>query len=296
MGCTLYVIKKKVANGTYSDFNTGLAYEYNEILEKDLGGFNFMIYYNQGLLPQQKGINRADLTKILFLASFMDYSNTLVTNFGQGSKNIPMTKRDIVYQLGLNERVARNFLNEMIAKEIIIDNNKVYKLNDNFIVKGRIEDKHNKMYAIIYTNTKQELYRGTNKRMLDKLGFILELVAFIQKDTNRVVNPFQSDKPISHETYYMSTIDLYSLYLNRDSSELENTSRQQINAFKQSLLKLKFLAFDREFSAFMYVKKTIQSTTFEYWVINPHLINKLSDYNKHIEIIKSDFDIVDIKK
>lgn len=289
-------IHSKTCRGVYSDLNTGLAIEYNEILEKDLGGFNFMIYYNKALLTYEKNINRADLTKILFLASFMDYSNTLVTNFGQGTKNIPMTKRDIIYQLGLNERVARNFLNEMIDKDIIIENNKVYEINTNFVFKGRLEDKHNKLYAKIYTNTIQELYRGTNKRMLDKLGFILELVAFIQKDTNRVVNPLESDKPITCKTYYVSTLDLYAMYLDRDSSNLEAVDKAQLSRFKQSLLKLKFNAFDREYSAFMYVKKTVQTTTHEYWVVNPHLINKLNDYSKHIDIIKNDFDIVDLNK
>lgn len=287
---TVRELYPKVANNTYSSIGHARADEYNEIIQTELGGFNFMIYYDKALLTYEYGINRADLTKVLFLASFMDYSNTLVLNYGRGTENIPMTKKDIIYHLDLNERVGRNFLNDMKKKGIIIEENKRFKLNDNLIKRGKLDNKFNKHYAKIYNNTIQDLYRGINKRMLDKLGFLLEIVAFIQKDTNRIVNPLHSEKPINMDTYYVSTIDLYTLYMDR---EMDGASRQQINSFKQSLLKIKFNAFGREFSAFMFVKKQVGENTMEYWVLNPHLINKLSDVDKHIEIIKSDFDTLD---
>lgn len=284
---TLY---KRTVNGDYSSIGHARADEYNEIIQAELGGFNFMIYYDKALLTCEYGINREDLTKVLFLASFMDYSNTLVLNYGRGTENIPMTKKDIIYHLALNERVGRNFLNDMKKKEIIIEENKRFKLNDNLIKRGKLDNKFNKNYAKIYNNTIQDLYRGINKRMLDKLGFLLEIVAFIQKDTNRIVNPLQSDKPIDTSTYYISTTDLYTLYMDR---EMDDAPRQQINRFKQSLLKIKFSAFDREFSAFMFVKKQVGENTMEYWVLNPHLINKLTDVDKHIEIVKNDFNTLD---
>lgn len=292
MNSTVIKLYPKVANENYSSIKNAQADEYNKIVQSDLGGFNFMIYYDRVLLTTEYGVNREDLTKILYLASFMDYSNTLVLNRGRGRyANIPMTKKDMIKELGLNERVCRNFISDMIKKGIMIEDNSKFKLNEDIIKHGKLDNKFKKNYAKIYNNTIQDLYRGINKRTLDKLGFILELVAFIHKDTNRIVNPFKSDEPITADTFYINTHDLYTLFMNRD---MEHATRQRVNAFKQSLLGIKFKAFDREFSAFMYVKKQVGKRTMEYWVINPHLINKLTDVDKHIEIIKSDFDRLDI--
>ena len=287
---TVRELYPKVTNNTYSSIGHARADEYNEIIQTELGGFNFMIYYDKALLTYEYGINRADLTKVLFLASFMDYSNTLVLNYGRGTENIPMTKKDIIYHLGLNERVCRNFLNDMKKKDIIREENKIFSINDTLIKRGKLDNKFTVKYAKIYNNTIQDLYRGINKRMLDKLGFLLDLVTFIQKDTNRLVVPLQSDKPISSNAYYLTTEDLYKLYM---STEKEDIPKQQLNSFKQSILKIKFSAFGREFSAFMFVKKQVGEHTMEYWVVNPHLINKIADVDKHIDIIKNDFDTLD---
>lgn len=281
---------KKVMNGDYANICHARADEYNTILQSELGGFNFIIYYDSILLTDTYKVNRADLTKLLFLASFMDYSNTLVLNYGRGTENIPMTKKDIIYHLGLNERVCRNFLNDMKKKDIIREENKIFSINDTLIKRGKLDNKFTVKYAKIYNNTIQDLYRGINKRMLDKLGFLLDLVTFIQKDTNRLVIPLQSDEPISSNVYYLTTEDLYNLYM---SKEKEDIPKQQLNSFKQSILKIKFNAFGREFSAFMFVKKQVGNKVMEYWVVNPHLINKIADVDKHIDIIKNDFDTLD---
>lgn len=281
---------KKYIRGDYANICHARADEYNTILQSELGGFNFIIYYDSNLLTNVYDVNRADLTKLLFLASFMDYSNTLVLNYGRGTQNIPMTKKDIIEFLGLNERVCRNFLNDMKKKDIIREKNKIFSINDTLIKRGKLPNKFKVRYAKIYNNTIQDLYRGINKRMLDKLGFLLDLVTFIQKDTNRLVFPAQSEKILSADVYYLSTEDLYNIYM---STEKDDIPKQQLNSFKQSILKIKFNAFGRDFSAFMFVKKQVGDRVMEYWVVNPHLINKISDVDKHIEIIKNDFDTLD---
>lgn len=153
----------------------------NEISEwnEELGGFVFVLFrYCNKLLEEHKQIKPEDITKLFYLATFVDYEGYLVYN------NNYMTRADMQKILGLSVNPFDTFYNKL--KKIGIfktDKCKNIKINEDYFIKGEIEKK-NYDYTRVYIDTIRYLYEHVDKRNQKQLGNYFKLIPFIHRQYN----------------------------------------------------------------------------------------------------------------
>lgn len=172
----------------------------------NLGGFVFM-YFNDLIYNENFNLELATISRIIYLATYIDYDNNLVLNneYACGHKKEFMTKKDIKRVMELSDRAFLNFFKEVTEKEILIEieKNKRYKINEQYFKRGKLskEDKNRGNFTRVYIKTVRKLYVNTEPRNHKCLSYMFKLLPFIDLRTNLLVfNPNQETEDLQKIT------------------------------------------------------------------------------------------------
>ena len=157
-------------------------------LSKTLGGYVHVFYVKDELLYNKLNLNPADVSRFLYLATYISYNykdkNLLVKK--EKGKLKPMTQKDIMKLMNLNKSAFYNFIKEMKSKELVIEKNNKFYINEKYISKGKIKDDEDS-YIRLYIDTTRYLYEHCTSRQHKQLGYVLQLLPYVDFDTNHIL-------------------------------------------------------------------------------------------------------------
>ena len=225
-----------------------------EELSKTLGGYVHVFYVKDELLYNKLNLNPADVSRFLYLATYISYNykdkNLLVKK--EKGKLKPMVQKDMMKIMKLSERAFYNFIKEMKHKELIIEKNNKFYINKKYISKGKIKDNKNN-YIRLYIDTTRHLYEHCTSRQHKQLGYVLQLLPYVDFDTNHIL--------INDEKAEI-----------RDIMKLLNipaNNKQSISAFKKSLLNFTINYQGNDYYLFGTITYEYGKEFRTYFVINP---------------------------
>lgn len=161
---------------------------------KMLGGYVHMIYARNELLFNSLGIDKANVSRIIYLATYSDYEHKglLVirkrNKDGTFASNEPMKRKDMQSLLGLSDTPFRRFLKNMKENELIFELDKTFYVNTKYFIKGEIEDinKTKQSYCRLFINTIRELYEGCQTNRHKTLANVYQLIPFVHYSNNLI--------------------------------------------------------------------------------------------------------------
>lgn len=223
-------------------------------MAETLGGYVHVFYVKDELLYNKLNLNPADVSRFLYLATYISYNykdgNMLVKK--EKGQLKPMIQKDIMKLMKLGKTTFFSFIKEMKDKELIIEKNNKFYVNEKYISKGKIKDNKDS-YIRLYIDTTRYLYEHCTTTKHRQLGYVLQLLPYVDFDTNHIL--LNGEKAEIRDI-----MKLLGLSIN---------NKQSISKFKKSLLNFTINYQDTDYYLF-------GAHTFEYgkefrtyFVINP---------------------------
>lgn len=171
-------------------------------LDQDVSNFVWYLYKEcQEQFPDMK---QPYLPRLMYAATFLTYEGCLADE-----RHRKMTKADLERKLNLSRNAFASFFNDMVSRSIFqIKNGYVY-INTNIFFKGNLTTKRLKTIsdtgnhaARMYVDTIRYLYEHATPASHKKLGYVFQLVPFINYKYNILCyNPCETNqKMIQHMT------------------------------------------------------------------------------------------------
>jgi hypothetical protein len=146
------------------------------------GGFVFSMFkYHSLILDNFKDINESDITRLFYIATFVDYDGYLIFDENK------VTKNNLKIKIKLTKSYFYQFFIKMSKNELLVEDDFGYiKVNKKYFYKGEIDKKIFKSYNYtrIYINTIRYLYENTNDNNCKYLGYLFKMIPYIHKETN----------------------------------------------------------------------------------------------------------------
>ncbi|GAA0102525.1 hypothetical protein UT300012_32400 [Paraclostridium bifermentans] len=252
--------------------------------DKKLGGFIHMAYVKNELLFNDIGIDRANISRLIYLATFLNYNSDenpgLLVKYTRFKEIIPLTKRDIFKMLKLSEYTFRAFIRDVMKLELLhMKDNKIF-LNTEYFNKGSLGF-NDRDYTRIYINTTRELYENSSVRSHKRLSYIFQLIPKLHPETNMLLhNP--TVNTISPEN---------KMNLNDVCKFLQISNDNYSNGKKLLKELLKFTVKVDGFQTYFFKYITVEdgSGKNDYFVVNPQVIWSGSDMDVAKNIIEKPF-------
>lgn len=239
-----------------------------------LGGFIHMIYTKNEILFSDANIDKANVSRIIYLATFMDYEQKGLIVYQPKSKegkflpNEPMTKKLIQTTLGLGDTSFKKFLKDMKNNSIMFEVDKKFYIDTNYFIKGEVENFNGieQSYCRLFIDIVRNLYEGCKPTQHKVLANIYQLVPFIHYSNNMLChNPNELE----------DTAEPMSL---NDIGQLLNISDNKGNLKKlvKDLDKFYITTEDKEYKVFSYIRMTDK----DFYFVNPYVIYSGNDVQK----------------
>lgn len=147
----------------------------------ELGGFIFVLFkYCNQLFKDFEDIKQEDITKLFYLATFVDYNGCLVYNCSF------MNKLDMQKNLNISTSCFYEFYSKMIDCEIFLEQNNKIIINQEYFIKGNLVKQIQKQndYTRVYIRTIRYLYENVSIRQHSQLGNYFKIIPFIHRQQN----------------------------------------------------------------------------------------------------------------
>lgn len=156
--------------------------------QEDQGGFIWM-RYEVGKIDKSHWNRRADLTRLIMLATYLNYDNVLTYN------KQPMTKVKMMEILKLPQRTFfRFFENEVKLQNILQGQDGSYSINKKFAYKGRL-DVQETGNTRVYIDYMRKLYNKTQPKEHYKISYLFLLLPYVNIKYNIICsNPLETDE------------------------------------------------------------------------------------------------------
>ena len=245
----------------------------------ELGGFVCMMYIRNELLFNNIGIDRSNISRLIYLATYIDYNDreeNVLVRHGKNNKIEYLTKKDIQEIMGLSEKTFKSFFKNMTDNNLIWSVNNKFYISNEYFSKGRSTFDKRK-YTRIFINTTRELYKMSSAREHKKLSYVFQLAGFINYETNILCsNPNEIERS-----------ELNKLTL-RDICEILGISTESKSMYRleHDLYKIHFKINDKKCYVFSRVIVKGGNGTNDYFVVNPMVIWQGSNVDKAKETIE----------
>lgn len=240
-------------------------------LEQELGGYVQVYYVSQSLLSDSINIDKANLTRFLYIATYIDYDNrepNLLVIRNKKNELVPMTRKDMQKVMKLSKAQVSKFLNEMKENNLIFETSNRFYVNDNYATKGKM--KKNKECTRLYINPVRHLYENCTSREHKLLSYIYQLIPFADYNTNFIT--------INNRTADLKNI-MQLLGLSIDN-------KNAINKFKKKMLQFHITHDDKEYYLFGAITREYGNVADTRLVINPRVLWSGNDLKINNEIFK----------
>lgn len=160
------------------------------LFEENNGGFIFMQYVKNELLFNELGLDQANISRIIYLATYIDWkTNILVKSIGN-RKYKPMNNKEIKNVMKLSERTFYRFLTDVKETGLLIENKdgtfsinkKYFKKSDNK-GKGKYEKGE---FTRIYIGVTRKLYEGTKVTQHKILSTVFMIIPKLNYESNAI--------------------------------------------------------------------------------------------------------------
>lgn len=242
-----------------------------KIYNKSNGGHIHMCYVKNELLFNKLDIDRANISRLIYLATYIDYNdrqrNLLVNSTHENQSKEHMSRADMKRVLGLGDTAFKNFLSDMKGNNLIYEADKKFYINTDFFEKGK-SNFQNKEYTRIYIDTTRFLYENTTSRQHKQLSYAFQLIPLLHYETNTICyNPSEVDR-----------MKLEYMGLKNICEFLQiSTEKKSMNKFENDLYKLQVKVGNNMYYMFRRVIVKGANGKFDYFVMNPAVIWKGRD-------------------
>ena len=131
-------------------------------------------------------------TRLIYLQTFADYSTHQGNRLKMNSKT-NMKFDDLKKVLGLQRDAVKEFWDDVSPKYLIEDKDGLL-INSDIFVKGTIYKQQNESFYRAYCRGVRKLYEATPKRKHGQLGYLFQLLPFINVEFNVLCfNPSETD-------------------------------------------------------------------------------------------------------
>ena len=229
---------------------------------RSLGGDIHMIYYKNEIVFNDINIDKANISRIMYLATFVDYNDKkegLLTTKGSSYKSVPMDRKKMKELLNLGDTAFKSFLKNCKDNELIYEVDKKFYINPIYFNKGNVDLlSDDKGYCRLFINTIRELYINCKPSQHKTLTNIYQLIPFIHYSNNMICH---NPECLENEAKPMNLKDI-GIKL-----KIEN-NRTNLNRLTKELEKFKVTVEDKEYKLFAYVKVSDK----DFFFINPYVI------------------------
>lgn len=244
----------------------------------ELGGFIFIMYINNELLFNNIGLDRSNISRLIYLATYIDYNDreeNVLVKHGKNNKIEYLTKKDIKEIMTLSDATLSRFLNDLRSNELLYEANDKFYITTKYFSKGKSNFDKRK-YTRIFINTTRELYKGCSTRQHTKLSYVFQLIPFLNYETNILCsNPNETDK---NKLDKLGLIDICkSLGL--------STDKKSMSKFEHDLYKISINIDGNNYYMFTRVITKGEYCS-NYFVINPNIIWNGSNIDETKDTIK----------
>lgn len=161
-----------------------------------LGGFVHMLCIRNELLFNDLEIDRADISRLIYLATYIDYNNrreNLLILHRKGKSIQTMTRAMMQKLLKLADKQFKLFLKNMRKNNLIWEVEGKYYISNLYFTKGKTNfDK--KEYTRLFVDTTRYLYEHITIRQHKMLGYALQLIPYCHHELNVICkNPLEVD-------------------------------------------------------------------------------------------------------
>lgn len=246
-----------------------------------VGGYIHMIYAKNEILFNNLNIDKANISRIIYLATYMDYNDRmegLLCVRSQHNKLEPMNKKTMQSVLNLGDTAFKKFLKDMKDNNLIYEVDKMYYVNTDYFNKGKIDNKDtDKSYCRLFIEPIRSLYEGCKSTKHKVLANVYQLIPYIHLRTNALcLNPNE----VAKEPQKMDSKTLCDL-LNIGED------KGQRSRFIKDLYSFTVDIKGKTYKLFSYVK--IVSDNVDFYFVNPYVIYMGNDVNYIKQIAKDYF-------
>lgn len=150
---------------------------------KELGGFIFLLFkYSDLLLERYDEIDPQDITKLFYLATYVNYEGYLMYD----NTNKVMSKKSLMNKIGVTRSKFDTFFKKMVDLGILTYKNKKIRVNNELFFKGSMDEviKSRKDYTRMYIDSIRYLYNNVHKKSHKRLGNYFKIIPYIHRQEN----------------------------------------------------------------------------------------------------------------
>ena len=241
-----------------------------------LGGYIHMGYVKNELLFDKLDIDKANISRLIYLSTFIEYNNkeeNLLIKRVQNNEAEAMTRTDIKKVMKLNDTAFKSFLSDIKKNKLLYEADGRFYISPDFFTKGvnkKGEDEEtrlkNKEYTRVFIDTTRYLYEKCSSRQHKQLSYVFQLVPYINYELNILCsNPQETN---FYELDKLNLVQICKLIgVNTDN-------RQNINKMKNELLKFKVNVNGNDYGFLSYAKIQNGYGIKDYFVVNPQVVWK----------------------
>lgn len=164
---------------------------------------NFVWGKYQVSQPYIEQLSGATITRLMFLATYMDYDGALVSdNYGgKGNARDYLTKNNVQKLLRLQDKTFTRFWSELQDNQLISEINDRLYLSQEMFARGKVNKKAlsvmaDKDYYItrLYSNAIRDIYMKSKTTTHTALSYIFRMIPFVNRKYNVLCfNPLEED-------------------------------------------------------------------------------------------------------
>lgn len=260
-----------------------------EALTRSLGGFTWVFYLNNELLFNNDTLSKANVSRLMMLATYMNYDNALVLDDTVSEKVIKfkraveyMSKKDIQRVLNLKPTVFKKFFNEVTEAEILIEKDEQFYLSKKHFYKGEIDSKRDEIvcdYTRMFVSTVRQIYNSMKTSKHKLLSYVFQLIPCVHFSTNFLCKDVASSYT---SIEYMNIEDICE-YLGL------STDKDNMRKLKKDLMSIHIECNGRMAHLINEVIYSSSTSSKQRFVFNPHVVTSISQKEEINQIMQSLF-------
>lgn len=180
-GYSIKIISEEQRQAIQKSINTKQLNDGMKEWNKQLGGFVFILFqYGDKIFSQLPELIQEDITKLFYLATYVDYEGILIYN------DELMTRRSMQRLINISREKFSVFFNKLKKLNILIQEENIIKINKEYFLKGEIEKniKTDFNYTRLYINSIRYLYENVSIRKHRQLGAYFKMIPYIHRQQN----------------------------------------------------------------------------------------------------------------
>lgn len=232
----------------------------------NLGGYINMAYIKNELLFNKLDIDRANISRLIYLTTYIDYNDrqeNLLIKHSKDYKVETLKRSDIKKILNLGDTAFKSFMSDVKKNNLMFEVDDKFYISNEYFQKGdcKNNNKFNKNdYTRIFIDTTRFLYNSCSARQHKQLSYIYQLVPFMSHELNILCS-----NPEEQDFYKLEKLSLKQI------CELlkVSTDSRSMRKLREELLKFTVTIDNKQYRFLSWVKV---NNTYDYFVINPCLI------------------------